>query len=1477
MLQKTVLTIDSTFVPLGLPPRFIHVPITAPYPYAIQNDTMIIHFDSREIVLRNYFLTFIVRDGLKFDNQGNCNGCLRPDTLRFFIASEYKCENNCLNEITYNNETEPDVLRDNIMVPYASKLDKTLTEKPNWIIDSSYMLIKNGIYADNFGNNPLTEGVNSIISPNDDIVDVAILLGNDHCALSTNDTVSFNAYYSEKNRHFAFFDEEIDVLLIKQNGDVVNQRIMPYDISFPSLAKYDLSSMVEKFSYNLTPFFIQNNFGTGDSIFIRRTLKAAPNEIGAPVQLRAHEMFVKTAMCTKEFGESLFQHFNIAAPGFKVEMRDPSSSYAPSFDWLTVAYRLPSSVVMDFNYLLYSSGANKYRGFKSYVVPLALEISLPSNSFLRIDTIRNVFTGHPLNMNKILLPKSNNYQIDSIFLFDENGQRNAYSIPVDYLHLINQDDTIDFKYTYKFKDRQGIYDEEVLTRKKIVSSIKYRFVIENKLQEVNDTRLYQWPITYTNVSHNQLKNSNYYINKERNYSIQNTWILVKANKPNIQFVLKDIDKDSVLLPLVINDGYYLYKFDSLQNQRFLRFEAISPNCESFDIDYYSAACAENPAEYFDFFKNNLGSLFKKNTLRIVATSPTLEKTFSIKSISEQNCGQLTLTGSYTNFSNKSIKVAGLVIEYENDLTLVSHQTTKNNKLLNSKNSQDTICLDSLIILYGITMDSFVYTINASISCPFYDDGNYVIKLLYIDDCGIIQNDQSTYENITLFPKPSVTNALFEIMLEQVSNRCGPKPNISLSLNASQDLLAGDIIKISPSTGDMISNLSHFINMDNVKIDLINNEIVIELQNNLGQLNALSFSMDYEKNCSLSCEPTNWKLIHYKAQDLACNSTCKILSEQIDTTLAIDFSLDLAGLSKDTVWSDLSGIHFEFKPNGKTYNDTVQVELYSDVDANGQITDQDILYNSGNALLFNDVDGNPYLLFTSSNSRACNLLARITADCSCDTLIFDFVLPQAEPTPIIYPVCILDPLTFTLPNLNAQEVVWPNSDFLSETNRTGAVYTNPEITADDTVRIQFIDEFGCTLTFPLVFTPGIKDLEIQIIKPENCDADATSKITLSTQSMLNNVSINGVMQDDTAQLYLPAGEHILVLTDNLNCMVQRTISIDSLLNPQIQSIIAVAPTCSGGQNGTATISLSFESERFTYFIDKQPIDTLFTNQLSPGSHLFEVVDSLGCKDSLNFEVLNRMPFLAKTDSLEAICDGLTVDFSNLIFENGTAPYSYSFDSIFFTDQIRRTLDVFNEDTTLFVRDKNGCTVSFPIHLTNKPKSYLEVFTDTVLAYGTVLELGIQNPAEFPDLTWVSDQMLSCTSCPNPKLVVEAYTSILLKGLDTDQCEDSIKIEIRLLEVNLENIFPNVFVPSSGTENNVFKIEKNNLIHSIEAFEVFDRYGNSVFQQSNADEVSWDGNFGGKPCAEGVYVFQTAVTINDQEKTKKQFTGTITLIR
>lgn len=93
-------------------------------------------------------------------------------------------------------------------------------------------------------------------------------------------------------------------------------------------------------------------------------------------------------------------------------------------------------------------------------------------------------------------------------------------------------------------------------------------------------------------------------------------------------------------------------------------------------------------------------------------------------------------------------------------------------------------------------------------------------------------------------------------------------------------------------------------------------------------------------------------------------------------------------------------------------------------------------------------------------------------------------------------------------------------------------------------------------------------------------------------------------------------------------------------------------------------------------------------------------------------------------------------------------------------------------------------------------------------------------------------------------------------------------------------PNAFSPNGDGTNDVFKpsaiyitTKTNNRLYSYE-MEIFDRWGNKLFM-TNDLEQGWDGNFEGKACSTGVYLYKVRAVGLDGKA--YDFKGTLHLVR
>jgi gliding motility-associated-like protein len=85
-------------------------------------------------------------------------------------------------------------------------------------------------------------------------------------------------------------------------------------------------------------------------------------------------------------------------------------------------------------------------------------------------------------------------------------------------------------------------------------------------------------------------------------------------------------------------------------------------------------------------------------------------------------------------------------------------------------------------------------------------------------------------------------------------------------------------------------------------------------------------------------------------------------------------------------------------------------------------------------------------------------------------------------------------------------------------------------------------------------------------------------------------------------------------------------------------------------------------------------------------------------------------------------------------------------------------------------------------------------------------------------------------------------------------------------------PNAFTPNDDGNNDVFKIKARNIREY--SISIFDTWGRNVFSSTDIDN-SWDGNYEGKPCPEGVYIF--VLKARGTKTQSERHDGSLLLIR
>jgi gliding motility-associated-like protein len=201
--------------------------------------------------------------------------------------------------------------------------------------------------------------------------------------------------------------------------------------------------------------------------------------------------------------------------------------------------------------------------------------------------------------------------------------------------------------------------------------------------------------------------------------------------------------------------------------------------------------------------------------------------------------------------------------------------------------------------------------------------------------------------------------------------------------------------------------------------------------------------------------------------------------------------------------------------------------------------------------------------------------------------------------------------------------------------------------------------------------------------------------------------------------------------------------------------------------------------------------------------------------------------------------------------------------------------------LLVQDLNECTFEMEFILEDGNELLLDLGEDQMISLGEAADLHaiINIPeAEVAQFTWHQDSTISCDTC----FVLELYPQITntygATLFDINGCSVSDMVTI-FVRKDRDVFVPNVFSPNQDGQNDVFMIFSGKDVLKINSFQVFNRWGEPVFEQfnflPNNPAHGWNGWYRGRPCNNAVFVWFAEIAFVDGEVLL--FKGDVTLIK
>ncbi len=438
-------------------------------------------------------------------------------------------------------------------------------------------------------------------------------------------------------------------------------------------------------------------------------------------------------------------------------------------------------------------------------------------------------------------------------------------------------------------------------------------------------------------------------------------------------------------------------------------------------------------------------------------------------------------------------------------------------------------------------------------------------------------------------------------------------------------------------------------------------------------------------------------------------------------------------------------------------------------------------------------------------------------------------------------------------------------------------------AANTYIVTVEDNKGCLTTQNITLTEPPKIIVSSISRVNLlCFNEPKGEISISTSGGVAPYSFawqsTGVNATTSHISQLKAGVHIVKVTDANGCEV---LYQDSIIEPSDIKIVdtVLNPLCNGQSTGSIKLGVSGATPSYSYTWSNGNTSKNNIN-LSQGNYRLTITDANACIDTFSFNL--KDPPSIRLDKIETVDLPCLNKYDGEIKLQGIGgqgePYQYSIDggvNFSFTKNFKN-LD--SGKYIIVVRDKNNCQFQSTTVINNP-----ENIVINALPKDTTIDLGQSVPIDFEVLKgkaqgitsvlWSPDIGVTCNTCKTT--IASPYQTTIYDvkiTYNAGKCTTSDKLIIKVID-DSELFVPDIFTPNGDNNNDVLKVYGLNV--KFAKLKIFNRWGEKVFESSNAIIEGWDGRYKEELAPIGTYTYTLeAHYLNKKIKIVK---GTIALVR
>ena len=266
-----------------------------------------------------------------------------------------------------------------------------------------------------------------------------------------------------------------------------------------------------------------------------------------------------------------------------------------------------------------------------------------------------------------------------------------------------------------------------------------------------------------------------------------------------------------------------------------------------------------------------------------------------------------------------------------------------------------------------------------------------------------------------------------------------------------------------------------------------------------------------------------------------------------------------------------------------------------------------------------------------------------------------------------------------------------------------------------------DNLGCTITSnPIFVGQATPIIFTQIISDVDCNGGSNGEIALTVSGGTGPGTYTyswtpGNQASSTASL-LSYGYYTCMITDGNGCLVNTgNILVDEPSNPLAVIESTTDVSCYGGNNGTATVSVSGGTGPYQWAWSTLSINPLSINSLTTGTYTCDVTDINGCNITSDPMIVGSpAQTLYTTSQNNVTCNGINDGSATINILGGEFPYAFLWSQ---GSTTATASNLFPGTYTCNITNSDGCMISSSAVIIPNPTLIVITPTQTnVVCYG-----------------------------------------------------------------------------------------------------------------------------------------------------------------